>query len=282
MKTIAVLITCHNRKDKTVTSLKSLFEARLPLEYELETFLVDDGSTDGTAEAIKKFYPAVKIIAGDGSQYWNGGMRLAWETASKTKGFDFYLWLNDDTLLDEYAIEELFDCYLSEKNAKNSDSIIVGACRESNDLTNFSYGGRNENGPVIPNGKLQECKYINGNVVLVSSEVFKTLGNLAPEYTHSIGDFDYGLRAICLGIKCYTTSRFVAVCPKNKSSAWSDPRTPLIERIKLLYSPKGLNLKEYTIFRKKFWGWRWTIFAIKAYLKVLLPSYYNKLKTRID
>jgi len=282
MKNIAVLLTCHNRKDKTISCLRSLFEAERPVGFELETFLVDDGSTDGTGDEVKKEFPQVNIIKGNGNLFWAGGMRLAWEIASKTKAFDFYLWLNDDTLLDEFAIEELLNCYSAIKNESNNESIIVGACRESNDSNIFSYGGRNEECPVIPNGKIQECKYINGNVVLVSKEIFRKLGSLSPEYTHSIGDFDYGLRAISLRIKCYTTSRFVAVCPQNKSFAWRNPETPLMERIKLLHSPKGLNLKEYIIFRKKYWGWKWIIFAIKAYLKVLNPNLYSKLKSKGD
>lgn len=275
---IAALLTCHNRKDKTVSSLKSLFEASLPLGYLFEIFLVDDGSTDGTTDEVRKRFPSVNIISGNGNLYWNGGMRLAWETVSKTKDFDFYLWLNDDTLLDEFALEELFNSYQEVKNKTKNESIIVGACRESSDSENFSYGGRTENGPVIPNGKLQECKYINGNVVLVSKEVFKILGNLSPEYTHSIGDFDYGLRASKLGIRCYSTTKYVAVCPNNESAAWSSPNTPLKQRMKLLFSPKGLNLKEYIVFRKKFWGWKWLIFAIKAYLKALFPSIWDKFK----
>jgi len=276
--TIAVLLTCHNRKQKTISCLDRLFKAKLPKEYNFKTFLVDDGSTDGTTDEVRKRFPSVNIISGNGNLYWNGGMRLAWETASKSKNFDFYLWLNDDTILDKFAIEELYKSYQEVKNKTKNESIIVGACRESSDSDIFSYGGRNEEGPVIPNGKIQECKYINGNVVLVSKEIFKKLGNLSPEYTHSIGDFDYGLRASESGIRCHSTTKYVAVCPNNESAAWSNPNTPLKQRMKLLFSPKGLNLKEYIVFRKKFWGWKWVIFTLKVYLKVIAPSLYSKIK----
>lgn len=279
MKNIAVLITCHNRKEKTINCLHSLFQAEKPIGYELETFLVDDGSTDGTSEAVRKSFPSVNIIAGNGKLYWNGGMRLAWQTASDAKDFDFYLWLNDDTLIDEYAIIELLNCHSVIKNQNSIESIIVGACRDSVKSDRFSYGGSNDAGPVIPNGEIQESKYINGNVVLISDNVFKKLGNLSPEYTHAIGDFDYGLRAIQAGIKCFATSKFVAVCSKNKLPLWSNPNTPLIKRIKLLHSPKGLNLKEYLVYRKKFWGSEWIIDMIKAYLKALFPKQYQKLKS---
>jgi hypothetical protein len=48
--------------------------------------------------------------------------------------------------------------------------------------------------------------------------------------------------------------------------------------MKLLFSPKGLNLKEYIVFRKKFWGWKWVIFGAKAFAKTLFPYQYQWLK----
>ena len=56
---IAVLLTCFNRRDYTLSCLKSLFTAQKCYnEYgkdklNLEVFLVDDGSKDGTSDAIR-------------------------------------------------------------------------------------------------------------------------------------------------------------------------------------------------------------------------------------
>ena len=47
---IAVLLTCHNRKEKTVACLTELYNCTIPANYAFEVFLVDDGSTDGTAQ----------------------------------------------------------------------------------------------------------------------------------------------------------------------------------------------------------------------------------------
>ena len=87
---IAVLITCHNRKAKTVACLHALFANDLPKDYSLEIFLVDDGSTDGTEQAVRGRYPKVNIIKGDGNLYWNGGMRVAFADAIE-QGFDIFL-----------------------------------------------------------------------------------------------------------------------------------------------------------------------------------------------
>ena len=75
-KTIAVLMTCHNRKDKTLASIDSLFQQKMPADFRLEVYLVDDASTDGTAEAVTQKYPEVKVVEGNGSLFLNGETSL--------------------------------------------------------------------------------------------------------------------------------------------------------------------------------------------------------------
>jgi len=93
---IAALITCHNRRAQTLACLEALYQNALSQDYSLHVILVDDGSTDGTGEAVRELYPSVEIIRGDGNLYWNKGMYRAFGHAMET-GFDAYLWLNDDT-----------------------------------------------------------------------------------------------------------------------------------------------------------------------------------------
>ena len=76
MKTIAALITCFNRKEKTILCLTNLFKQPLLNNFELDVFLTDDGCTDGTAEAVGKMFPQVHIIKGDGNLFWNRGMYM--------------------------------------------------------------------------------------------------------------------------------------------------------------------------------------------------------------
>lgn len=274
MKT-AILLTCHNRKDKTLSCLRSLYKADLPPDCFFEVFLVDDGSTDGTSVAVQNNFPDVNIIRGDGNLFWNQGMKLAWETAVAHGDFDFFLWLNDDTILDKNALQLLFRDYYEACSISGKEVLLTAACRESSQNIKFSYGGRNESGPIIPNGKLQKCKYINGNLVLVSNVVFRKIGVLSKTYTHSMGDFDYGLRAQLNGFDCYTSKQFIATCPTNKGiPGWCNPNNTLRERWKLFHSPRGLNIKEYTKFRKRFWGNQWILFVLKAYFRVLFPNIY--------
>lgn len=276
---IATLLTCHNRKEKTIQCLEALYKSHSRLENsDLDVFLVDDGSTDGTSDAVKSKFPEVSVIMGSGNLFWNQGMRLAWQTAAETKQYDFYFWLNDDTILDADGLFKLFEDYNEANNMERTEVIITGACRKAFGVDEFSYGGRNEDGPVIPNHNLQKCSYINGNAVLVPNDVYLKLGNLSDDYTHGMGDFDYGLRAIKNGFTCYTTKVFMATCAPNEGVAgWCNPKFSLQKRWSQFHSPRGLNIKEYNLFRKKFWGNKWLIFALKAYLKMLVPRLYQKV-----
>lgn len=274
---IAILITSHNRKANTMACLESLYDCDIPDGYAFDVFLVDDGSTDGTGEAVKNSFPDVHLIQGNGSLFWNQGMRLAWQKATEDGDYDFYLWLNDDTIIDNKALTKLIENYNEAFKIDNKPAIIVGTCRSDVEKNEFSYGGRNDNGPILPNGQLQECKYINGNLVLVSKVIFKQIGMLSNDYTHTLGDNDYGLRAIQSGFKCYASKHYIATClPNPEIPGWRNPKNSLKKRWQLLHSPKGLNIKEYNEYRKKFWGNKWIIFALKAYLKTFVPNLYGK------
>lgn len=278
---IAVLLTCHNRKEKTLACLTALYSCIKPKDYVFKVFLVDDGSTDGTTQAIKDKFSQVHIIEGNGDLFWNRGMRLSWETAYKTQEFDFYLWLNDDTMLDLTALIELLECSEEALKKDNQPAIISGACRNNDDENEFSYGGKTEECPVVPNGVLQKCIYINGNVVLVPNKIYQKLGNLSPDYTHGMGDYDYGLRAINAGFNCYTTKTFIAVCEVNEGiPGWCNPNVSLKKRWQQFKSPIGLNINEYIAFRKKFWRYKWISFTFKAFIKMLIPGIYSKLKKK--
>lgn len=239
--TIAVLITCHNRKEKTVKCLQALFKQNgLGHEFNIQVFLVDDGSTDGTSDAIRVVYSEVNIIQGNGNLYWNRGMHLAWETAAASKDFDYYLWLNDDTYLYRNGLQLM----LMALNETHFKSIICGSTCSPNDENKMTYGGSylvsNKTIPIFPNGKIQKADIINGNCVLVPHIVYQKVGNLDWTFSHAIGDHDYGLRAKKLGFFSFSIGNFIGTCSDNSSlPKWCNPEFSIHERFKNLYSPLG-------------------------------------------
>jgi len=280
MNNIAVLLACHNRKEKTLCCLRSLFSCTLPENCELHVYLTDDGSTDGTAEGVKEKFPDVKIVQGNGNLFWNRGMNLAWKTAAKERDYDFYLWLNDDTNLYSNSLAELFQV----SQSKNNKSIICGSTSAVSDKKTITYGGgKFINGIVIlvPNGKAQECECFNGNVVLIPKYIFNKVGFNDSFYNHSFGDIDYGLTAQKKGIESYVSPNILGECEghSEKIPIWDNSEYSLKKRWQNLHSPLGLNPRELFYFNKKHFG---ILFAIRRhisiYIRVVFSGLWHKIK----
>lgn len=246
-----MLLTCHNRKDKTLKCLSLLFK-QIVRDIELETYLVDDGCTDGTADAIRQQFPQVNVINGDGTLFWNRGMCLAWEEARKHGEHDAVLWLNDDTMLYSDAVQQLVD--IAEKNP---DSIIVTTIK-STVGDKITYGGFQKGKLVNPDGSLQLCDKMNGNCVFVPVSVSDKIGYLDPYYRHSKGDSDYAIRAVQAGIKVLV-GPILGTCDRNPPGPiWN--KGNIVQRYKKLYSPLGKNpfeiyhIKKKTSILKAVWG----------------------------
>lgn len=281
LKKIAVLLTCHNRVTLTLKCLKYLFgQVGIDKEFEIQVFLVDDGSTDGTSVEVAISFPKVIIIEGNGSLYWNRGMFTAWKNAIESKQeFAAYLWLNDDTFL----IENGFLIMLNAAFETNFKSIICGSIHSPKDTELLTYGGCKLNNkkyqPNIPNGQLQIADIINGNCVLVPHEVYLKIGNLDWTYRHAIGDNEYSLRAKKKQILSYSTGQFVGSCSnKDGLPKWCLPEVKIKKRFQNLYSPLG-SAEPFIFFRYnlKYFG---ILVATKSFItthvRLLFPQLWLK------
>lgn len=62
--------------------------------------LVDDGSTDGTADAVLKLMPNTVVLQGDGNLWWGGALHKAYQWIRKNGNQNEYvMFANDDTFL---------------------------------------------------------------------------------------------------------------------------------------------------------------------------------------
>lgn len=272
---IAILLTVFNRKEITLQGLRSLSKAinYLGEGYDFDIYMTDDGCTDGTRDAVAKEFPKVVIVQGDGNLYWSGGMRKAWKAAIDSMiDYDGYLWFNDDVFLYDDALKTLFDAAYSEK----PESIISGAFCDVNG--NVSYGGSDSNGIYRePNGQLQKITLMNGNLVFINRTIYSKLGNIDKVYTHSLGDWDYGIRAIEQGFQLFITPKYVGVCNRHDSlRKCFDSKFKLCVRLKSLYSATSIRPFEFFYFEKRRTG---MLKAIKSFIAVhyfcFFPSKYR-------
>lgn len=271
---VAVLLTCHNRKPKTLECLDRLYQQKLSDNVQFAVFLVDDGCTDGTAEAVAKKFPKIRIIQGDGNLFWNRGMCLAWEESRKAGNYDGVIWLNDDTMLKENALQTVY-----EYSQKHFNSIIVGSISESDGSNKITYGGfkyrgKNKKNILEPKNGDIYCDIFNGNLVYVPASVYNQIGILDKFYHHSFGDFEYGRRANKSGFKCIITP-IIGTCNRNLPMAkWNNGS--MFARLKKLYSPLGNNpIETFHYFKEESILFALSLFLylnIRAILAPIFPA----------
>lgn len=267
-------MACHNRRAKTVESLRCLKRAaeRAAVRYRL--FLFDDGSSDGTAVAVKELEPDAVILTGDGGFFWNRSMNRVFEVAMR-EGFPAYLWLNDDTMLDVDGVAQVLAAYRS----AGEEVMVVGAIRDP-DTGGLTYGGSRRVShffrPFLaeemePNGIPQDVDVICGNVVLVPHGIAQALGNLDPVFEHAMGDTDYSMRARKQGIRILQSATYVGTCSRNaKQGTHYDHALGVGDRLRQVFSRKGLPWRSWFTMCWRHGGILWPVHFIWAYAKVIL------------
>jgi GT2 family glycosyltransferase len=278
---IAVLMTCHNRKNTTLACLRKLMNQDGIQEVKLQVYLVDAGSTDGTMEAIEDQYPDIHLIRRDNTLFWCSGMRVAFEEAMKDY-HNYFLWLNDDTMLFQNAIRMLLDTAYQIRQQEGKPGIIVGSTQDPK-TGQCTYGGVIRKSKWQPlgyrhlesSGKPQRCITMNGNCVLIAREVVESVGNLSSDFTHYIGDYDYGLRASAKGIGVWIAAAYVGNCSRNPLTPWAEPEVSLRRRLEILHSPKGLPPREWFLYLRRHAGIYWPIYILTLYIRVLFPHLWR-------
>lgn len=277
--TIAVLLACHNRRQHTMECLESLRAASVP-GIAVDVHLVDDASSDGTADAVAAAYPDVEITRGSsGDLFWGGGMRLAFDRAVTAKP-DHLLWLNDDVVLDRDALAQLLATYATLCAERQLLSIVAGATRDPKTGATTYSGVRRHSRLrrmaftlVEPMGEPQPCETMNGNIVLVPRSVYSVVGNVDQRFTHAMGDFDYGLRARSAGCQVFVAPRTLGTCSANsRSGTFRDEAASGPERLRRAASIKGLPFSEWAEFCRRYGGPLWPVLTISPYVRTFMTA----------
>lgn len=267
MVSYAVLLTTHERRDSTLACLEQVAR-QTRSSARLHVVLVDAGSTDGTPDAVRAAFPDVEVLDRSADLFWNAGMRVAFAHAHAQR-HDAYLWLNDDTLLDEDAVGRL-EATWGGKPPSESSAIVVGATRDP--VTGaVTYGGvRRPDGlrrlrwdRVEPGDAPRPVETMNGNCVLVPSPVADAVGNLDPQFSHGMGDYDYGLRARRKGFAVVLAPGTVGTCEVNPRRELGTIGTSWRDAV----SVKGLPPREWAAFARRWAGPAWPVYFASPYLR---------------
>jgi GT2 family glycosyltransferase len=199
-----VFVTSYNRRKTTIACLASLIEQAARTD---RVALFDDGSSDGTPDAVRLAFPDVAQFSGDSDAYWAGAIRylLGRVERGSTTGL---LLLNDDVILDSGGLDVLRDVA-----SKSRDAIVVG-CLRNPDTRELAFG------PLVA-GRVLRLRYrvapdagdtFPGNLVYIPWGVFDHVGGFEPAYRHTLIDTDFGFRASSLGYRIVGTRVTIGSC----------------------------------------------------------------------
>jgi GT2 family glycosyltransferase len=272
---LCAMLTCFNRRDTTLACLAALERAAAAAGVPARAVVVDDGSRDGTAAAIRGRYAWAKVVDGGGDLYWARGMHLAQEHAMLDAP-GWLLWLNDDTHLDEDALARLMQVHDGLVEGPQQPLVLVGSTRDST-TGRRTYGGCWRVGGLRavavrdaePGASAQRVDTFDGNIVLVNATAARRLGNLDAAFEHAMADTDYGLRAGRLGIPVWLAPGTHGVCPTNPvRGTHQDPELPARVRWRLMLGRKGLPPRSWWRFTRRHGGILWPLHFAWPYLRL--------------
>jgi GT2 family glycosyltransferase len=275
---IVAFMAVHNRRAATIRCINALLTQEGNFRF-TDIVVVDDGSTDGTAEALDRFGDRVTVVLGDGSLYWAGGMALAESIALKL-GADALLWVNDDAILDPNAIQ---DCVETLKSGGTESTIVCGTMVDSS-RREVTYSGLHRTSNLYlkltrrklsPNATTVDT--FNGNLVLVPTSVAKRMGGIDPSFGHHYADWDYGLRASKCGVQLLCAPGAQGVTDRNSvEGTFADRRLSRLDRLKRLFDVKGLPPRAHATMLRRHAGPLWAPQLVWGYLSNVALALRNQ------
>jgi GT2 family glycosyltransferase len=258
----AILVPAHNRRDLTLACLRAL-AAEGVLAW-AAVVVIDDGSTDGTAEALESEFPVVYIIRGDGNWWWGGAIRRGMEWAL-SRGAARIFWLNDDCRPPLGGLRELRDFVARE------DAV---AWIEARTPRGWSYGAHRRSVWCVRRCRAEEERAgvidtFSGNCVALPRGWIERAG--LPDdaaFPHGLADLDYGLRLKRAGAPLRPFPGIVAASDEPGSAAterWLTSSRSMRAIWRDFSSPKSfLYFPAWRRFALRHWGpvWGWAVFVL--------------------
>ena len=203
MPKIYILLPTHNRKEITRAFVECL-KAQTFVDYHL--VLIDDGSTDGTAEMVKVSIPSATVLRGTGDWWWAGSLQqgLSWLKGQRVKDDALVLFINDDVSFEPDYLESAVRVMADKQGVlvlSRYKDPLSGDIHESGvaaDLRWLTF-------KVAASAVQINCLSTRG--LFVHWADVKKIGDFHPTLLpHYQSDYEYTIRAHRKGLKCETSA----------------------------------------------------------------------------
>lgn len=272
---IYIVIPVHNRKEFTRDCLLSLQKQTIRAH---KIVIVDDGSTDGTAEMLAEEFPGVFVIKGDGNLFWTAAINMGIRYALY-QGADKVMTLNNDTVAAPDFIMNMLQWSEKEPNA------LLGALDIDYKSKKPYYGGEVtheiwnttkfllEELPQKEWSGLHEVSLFPARGLLIPRKVFEEIGLFEERrLPHYMADYDFTVMARRHGFKVYCNyDAKLYTYPEEGGDHKIRKQKTLHNYYDHLFSIKGGgNLKNFTVYTlRNSPAWLVPIHLVKGYVQRL-------------
>jgi GT2 family glycosyltransferase len=229
---ILVLVPSHNRRDILCNTLVKV-RAQLPVEA-ARVIVVDAGSTDGTAEAVRNLRAGIEVVEGRADMWWTATVNHGLEYIAQTaRTGDRVILMNDDVDLEPSALQHLLEASRIEPRAvigavnvvhRPGDEPRVYFCGGHYDLV---FARHKANIPAgtpwrEPAARFLDTDFLYGRLLVVPWEAFDNGchfdGATFPQYG---ADEDFVFSAKKRGFKALVDSRSVVHVNEETTARFS-------------------------------------------------------------
>ena len=217
---VEIVTPVHNRCELTLQCLRSLARSD-KTNLEMHTIIVDDGSTDGTAEAVREHFPKVEVVRSEDDLWYTAGTNLGIETALKHNP-DYVLCINNDSIFDENCVRRMVEC--AEKYPRSVIGGLLLLWDEPHRVFQVApkwetWGGgwrhwSEQTVWTIPQ-KPWAVELIVGNCVLYPAKVFAEVGLMDAKHSTQFGDAEFTTRIRKKGWRLLIEPRARVFCQPN-------------------------------------------------------------------
>ncbi|SHK88777.1 glycosyltransferase family 2 protein [Hymenobacter psychrotolerans] len=253
---LCIVIPVFNRLAYTRACLDSL---RAQTEQSFRVIVVDDGSTDGTAEALATDYPEVTVLPGTGSLFWTAGVNLGLRHAL-SQGASWLMTMNNDVVAYPDFVARMLEAANSrppalygafELDARTRQPVYAGG------WLNWRTGSFRRLLDDVPPAQRQgqwptEC--LPGRGLLIPRAVFERIGLFAADILpHYYADYDFTHQARLAGFEVYLNfDACLGTYPDESGDQRNRDQRSLRNYYQHLFSIRGgANLRDFTAFARR-------------------------------
>ncbi len=196
LPSVSIIILNHNGINLLGRCLSSIIKTSYP---NFEIVIVDNNSTDGSPDFIRKNFPSCRIIALD----HNEGFSRANNIAAKDVSSKYVLFLNNDTFVtDGHWLGELVRVIDRDDSIVIAQSLLMRPTGEVDSSGDFATKrGITYNSKIMDSKNPRLILSARGASMIVRREFFLSVGGFDDDYYISFEDVELGWKANIWGYK---------------------------------------------------------------------------------